>query len=363
MRSLFLFFVLILSTQSSWAQVFTVKVTDYGGTDTVPGVKNFIDSYLTRVQDKVNSQLPNSKPTRIMKNTSNAAVLANKGLSTDYASDMDVFLIGAGVGLGVEFKDRNTINNEIRGAGVAMGAMVGANMKKMNIDHFLNFDTKRLNMYLNFMKLGHQQNLMNNGGVNADARIGLFSLGAHFRYLWIEGNDKTMLGWGGVKLHWGYEYYQSKLNFESDIDKVLHAVDGTNGELNGRITGTPKYELKTTTQSIPLEISSDIRFLYIFSLYGGLGTDISYGKTTGKGKANGDVSPIVCTNGGFCGGGRLVQVQVQANLDAEGRVAPIMARGFAGLQLNLPYFNMFVQVNKGFGNNLLGATTGLKFVF
>jgi hypothetical protein len=99
------------------------------------------------------------------------------------------------------------------------------------------------------------------------------------------------------------------------------------------------------------------------SAYGGLGTDISYGKAKGSGILDGTVSPIVCTNSGLCGGGTVIQLQAQANLDAEGKVNPIMLRGFTGLQINIPYVRIFAQIDKVFGTELLGGTVGIRYVY
>lgn len=364
MRWFSLMLYALFFSQIASAQMFTLKVTDYGGLDNNELLKRVLDAYLEKIEDDVNKFVPNADPEKMMKNMSNASVISTKGVGSDYASDMNVFLVGATVGAGVAYERNDTINSDINGAGAATGMIIGANAEKLNLHHFAGLDTKRLNFYLNFMKLGHSQNLVNNGGVDNDLRLHFLSIGFHFRYDWIQGSGTKRLGWGGVKLHWGYDFNQTDFTYESDLDKVVNLVDNNSGaNINGRITGRPKYNVKTTTHSIPLEISTDARFLNVFSLYGGLGTDISYGKAEGSGVADGQVSPLVCTGGGVCGGGQIVQVQVQANINAEGKVAPLMARGFTGLQINLPYFNMFAQVNKGFGNNLWGATAGLKLVF
>jgi hypothetical protein len=358
--------ILFASFFSSFAsaQMFTLKVTDYGGLDNNELLKRVLDAYLEKIEDDVNELIPNADPERMMKNMSNASVIATKGVGSDYASDMNVFLVGATVGAGVAYERNDTINSDINGAGAATGMILGANADKLNVHNFAGLDTKKLNFYLNFMKLGQTQNLISNGGVDSDLRVGFLGGGLHFRYDWLDGSGTKMWGWGGVKLHWGYDFNQTEFTYENNLDRTVNLVDnGSGANIKGRITGRPKYQVKTTTHSIPLEISSDVRFLKVFSLYGGLGTDISYGKAVGTGKADGEVSPLVCTGGGTCGGGRILQVQVQANIEAEGNVAPLMARGFTGLQINLPYFNMFAQVNKGFGNNLWGATGGLKLVF
>jgi hypothetical protein len=38
-------------------------------------------------------------------------------------------------------------------------------------------------------------------------------------------------------------------------------------------------------------------------------------------------------------------------------------RGFAGVQVNLPFIRVFVQADKSFGSDLVGATAGVRLVY
>lgn len=358
-----LLILLIFFSIGAQAQMFTLKVTDYGGTDSVPALKNFIDLQVAQLESDINDELPNDTPARMMEGMANSSVLAGKGIGSDYASYMNVYLIGAGLGVAADFEKPSDVESNFSGVGLAPGFVVGANLGKMGMGKFAGLDANRVNTYFNFMKLGITRDLEDNGGVNSTGKLDSLTLGLHFRYDWIPGNDNSTLRWGGVKLHWGYEFNQTDVVYQQDIDKVINVSDNV-ADLNGRITGRPKYSVETQTHSIPLEISTDVRMFQFLSLYGGLGTDISYGKAKGKGVLDGNVSPLICTDSGaFCGGGSIIQLQVQANLDAEGKVNPILLRGFTGLQLNLPYFRIFAQVDKALGTDLVGGTVGLRFVY
>jgi hypothetical protein len=353
---------LILLSIRAEAQMFTVKVTDYGGLDSSAILKNFIDLQVAELQSDINDELPNDTPGEMMKGMANSSVLAGKGIGSDYASYMDVFLVGVGLGLAADFEKPNDVESNYSGVGVAPGFVVGANLRKMGVGTFAGLDASRVNTYFNFMKLGITRDLEDNGGVNSEGRLDSLSLGLHFRYDWVPGNNNSNFRWGGLKLHWGYEFNQSNIVYEQDLDKSINVIDDV-ADLNGRLTGRPKYQIETQTHSIPLEISTDVRMFEFLSAYGGLGTDISYGKAKGSGILDGTVSPIVCTNSGLCGGGTVIQLQAQANLDAEGKVNPIMLRGFTGLQINIPYVRIFAQIDKVFGTELLGGTVGIRYVY
>lgn len=354
---------MLLLTFQAEAQIFTIKVTDYGGTDAIPALKRFIDSEVQNLEDQVNNDIPDDAPHEMMSGMANANVLAGKGLGKDYASYMDVFLIGTGVGLAADLKRQNSIDSDISGIGGAGGLMAGVNMDKIDIKSFAGLDPRRLNMYVNFMNFSHTYEVRDNGGFDSDIKGDFLNIGMHFRYDWMKGSGDPQLGWGGIKLHWGYEFSDAEYTFSNNLDRVINVVDATQGSINGRITGQPKYSVKTQTHSIPLEISSDVSFLKFLTFFGGMGTDINYGKAKGKGIADGNVTPLVCTGGGFCGGGQIIQVQAQANVDVEGQVDPLFLRGFLGMQFNIPYFRIYAQVDKIFGTQLLGGTLGLRYIY
>jgi hypothetical protein len=365
---LILIYYMTMYTLNSEAAIFSIEVTDYGGIDNFPILKAALDREFKKIEDDVNSGLPDEGPDRLMQGISNASLLASKGIGKDYASYMEMYLIGVGAGIGIDQQYDSTIDSEISGGGAALGVVVGTTARNLGIESFAGLDAKRLNIYANFMRYKHNQIIQSDPESESKLAADLFNLGVHFRYNWIDGIGGTLLGWGGVKLHWGYDYNQTKIFFENDLDKNINLIDlpsnnGDTATIAGKITGSPRYQVKSQTHSIPLEISTDVRFIYFMSLYGGLGTDINYGKAEGRGLLNGNVSPLACTTGDACVGITDLKVQVQANLDAEGRVDPLMLRGFTGLQLNLPYIRIYAQIDKAFGTELIAISSGLKIVY
>lgn len=369
-----LFFALItigigLYSHDSSAQMFRLNVTDYGiNTSTPQGAafKSFVDSQLLTIENDINKDLPSAQPKRLMEGMADSSVMAGKGIGSDYASNMEVLLIGAGVGVGADLeKDKNT-DSDISGIGIAPGLIIGANLGFLDSNKILGLETKRLNVYLNFMSYSHEQDFGDDSARKSSAEIDMTAMGVHFRYDWIKGNGNKLLGWGGVKVHFGYEYNKTDLTFKSTINESVSETDSNGNVISGTIKGSPNATILVNTHSIPLEISTDVQLLYILSLYGGLGMDYSFGQAKGDGSLNAGNSPITCTNGAggqACSGGATVQVKPEANIDATGKVNPLSFRGFAGLQVNLPYVRVFGQVDKSLGNDLIGATAGVRFVY
>lgn len=351
-----------LYTQTVSAQIFRIEATDYGAGDGVAAFESFVDAELLKVQNEINKDLPSAQPKRLMEGMANSSVMAGKGIGSDYASNMSVFLIGAGVGVGADLEKDEDSDSDLSGVGVAPGVIIGTNLSFLDAQTIAGMDTNRLNVYFNYMGYHTNRQVSDEAGKESYADLALQTMGFHVRYHWIEGSGSKFLGWGGVKFHFGYEYNKTKIKFNAKISEAIDETSSNGERINGTITGNPEAEILVNTHSIPIELSTDIQLFYLLSLYTGLGMDYNMGQAKGGGSLNAPATPVNCS-GGVCGGSTSVTVQPTANIDATGKVNPLLFRGFAGVQINLPYIRIFGQVDKAFGNELIGATAGLRFAF
>ncbi len=355
----------LYSTDSS-AQIFRLRVTDYGNGAGNATFENFVNTEIQNIENDINKDLPSAQPQRLMEGMANSSVMAGKGIGSDYASNMSVFLIGGGIGVGADLEKDKTTDSDISGVGIAPGVIIGANLGFLDTSKILGMDTNRLNVFLNFMNYSHKQVIEDNPGEESSAELDMMAVGMHFRYDWIKGNGSKLLGWGGVKFHFGYEYNKTDITFNSKINESVSDTDSDGNVISGNVTGSPSATILVNTHSIPVELSTDIQILYILSIYTGIGADYNFGQAKGDGSLNAGDSPITCTNpnpGEICTGGTTVQVRPEANIDATGKVNPFLFRGFAGVQVNLPFIRVFVQADKSFGSDLVGATAGVRLVY
>ncbi len=355
---------LSLYSVDSSAQIFKINITDYDGADADPILKALIDTEIIKVQDEVNQDLPSASPDRLMQGMANSSVMAGKGIGTDYASKMNVVLIGAGVGVGADLTKDKTTQGDISGVGVAPGLIIGANLGFLDAERILGMDTDRLNMYVNYAGYNYNHVLNDKPDKKSSIDAKMNAMGTHFRYDWIKGNDSKLFGWGGVKFHFGYEYNKTEITFKSKINQAVNTTSG-GATITGTITGSPVATITSATHSIPLALSTDFQLLYFLSFYTGLGADINFGQAKGKGSVNANESTVSCSAGATCTGAGNPDIKVQptANINGKGSVTPFTFRALAGLQFNLPWTRIFVQADKGLGNNLIAATAGLRFAF
>lgn len=349
-----------LYASPSTAQIFDIEITDPGG---IPdALLTFVEAEIQKVENDINKEFPSGTPDRMMEGMANSSAMAGKGIGTDYASNMSVFLIGAGVGAAVDLEKPPGSDSDFSGLGVAPGVVVGFNLGFMDTERILGMDTNRLNLYFNFMSYGLKKEFDDDGKKSA-IEVDMMSFGTHMRYDWIKGRGSKLLGWGGVKFTFGFEYNKTDFNFKSDISEDVDETASTGERIQGTITGSPVATINASTMSIPLALSTDVQILYFLSLYTGLGVDYNMGEATGKGELNGNESDLNCTGGASCGGSPTIGVTPKANLDTTAKVTPFTYRAFAGVQFNLPWTRIFVQADKSLSNDVLAATAGLRFAF
>lgn len=343
-------FVLFLSSPA-FARPIDVNVRDYGWLTSFQPAKDALDFYLQGVEDEINEEQPILDPSRVNYGTANSSVLSAKGLGTDYVNDPKRYSISLGIGAAWDNEKDEGIKDEISGAAAASALTVG-----------YRFDQKLMG-FISFGTLRHAQNFPGRD-IDIAGDIDGAHFGAHVRYDLVEKRGTDFFGWGGVKIHTGYEFNVNEVELTTTLNEKVSVDTGGQGLLEGTLTGNPEYQVKTTTHSFPLEISTNVLFLNIFSLYSGLGADLNFGQSVGKGRVEGDFSTLACTSGICVGETVLPQLEAKANFDSRSTVRTLTFRAFGGLQLDLPLgLHAFGQVEQMLGTKVIGVTTGLRYSY
>jgi hypothetical protein len=251
-------------------------------------------------------------------------------------------------------KDQST-DSDLSGLGVQGGFIIGTNLGWMDAEKILGLYTDRLNVYANYLGYNMDLTLGNNEKLNAK----LTSFGLHASYDLVLPKGYSILRWGGIKVHTGYEYNSTKLKYTASISEEVKETLGT-GTVTGNLKAKPTAKIDANTHSIPLEVSTNVQLLYFLSLYTGLGVDINFGSAKGAGSLGVEETQLQY-NGSGAGSGPTVQAE--ANVDGSGNANSFLYRAFAGVQINVPFVNIFVQADKALGTELVGATAGVRFVY
>jgi len=260
----------------------------------------------------------------------NANVISQKGYVADYTDNMKVFSTGAGFGIGMSLGSGQSSSNTnaLKLPGVSISTGLSFGLKNRFLPKIL---LPIENIY--FHVFSHK---IKNSKYNAETT----SFGTHLQFKLIDMNPNSYLfSFGNVMLTTGLTY--NTLNF----DYTQHFSQSSGGfTLDGDFT----IGSKSSVFSIPIELSSNIRVLYLLNLYAGLAADLNFGSA----------EPISSNNATVTGGlGTPV-------LDLGSKTSPdfIKFRQFIGFQLNFAMLKFFGQVNTSNSGKLLGIATGIKII-
>lgn len=347
-----------LYAADSSAQLFKIDIVNESSLN--PTIAAALRTALDQTEADINKEFPsNENPTRLMEGMANSSVVSGKGLGSDYSSRMKIALIGVGAGVASDMEKDPQTGSDVSGIGAQAGLTLGTNLGWFTSGKILGLEANRLNVYGNFFKYSYETKMgkADKDQINAD----MGSYGLHVSYDLIRPSGHALARFGGVKLHTGLERNTTKITFKTTLNETISTTTGGT-TVSGNLTGAPEATIDVQTTSIPLEVSTSVQFLYALSLYGGLGTDFNFGSAKGGGKLNANQTTLSCSGGAGCGGTSPI-IQAGANIDSEGKVSALMTRGFFGAQINLPFTQIYVQANKVFGSELIGANFGVRFVY
>lgn len=301
-----------------------------------------------QLETQVNNNLPSADQSNYLKGMANASVASQKGLGASYGHQLDYMEIGFTGTLGADLGDTSMGDliggdvdyNQIRGVGV--GAAVSLGLKGDMVAKKIGpLDMKRARFYTYFLKL----DAPDTDGLDGDTT----SMGVHMQYDLIPAISIGLgsFAWGGVTLTTGFERAAMNLKFVEQINESV-----TESGVTATFNGTATVGAEVETYNIPVEISSGVRFLYLFSLFGGFGADLSFGEAKSVASLTGNVS----VTGGGTG---------QATLDLGEAKGPstVSMRGFVGTEVSLAVVKAHLLVNKGFTNDTLSLSVGVRLGF
>lgn len=324
------------------------------------------EDFTNLIRTEVNKDLPEVDIQKYADGTANATVMANSGKGTSYGNNFDLFTIKASVGLGADtnapisdFISGDVDEDDINGVAIGGGLMVGVNMNVLPVKKIGFFDFTKLDVMFNFSSFSLDQDL---GESKAEGSIGGFGFMARYRIIdAIDLPSKYLMQWGGVQLHTGFQRSTMDINYAQSFDDNTVTLDsGIPGvTLNGSFTNSRgEFDLESETNVIPVEVSTYMRFLYVFTLYGGAGMDIA----SGSSEINFDGTGIVTgtTTGG--GSGSYTN-SMSANESATGSPEATNFRGFLGLQFNIPVVSLYIHLNKNLTKDIIGTNVGLNIAW
>ena len=253
---------------NAYAVSVTVNRTSCGSLGT-----NDCNALTDQINSTVNEDLPEVSIGSYGTGIANSTSFAYKGLTSDYSDNYDLFMVRAAGGVAVsgDMSDPESAD----GFAIGASATVGVNLDILPIDKVGFIDLSKMDLMVSFM--GYEYDETEDEG---ETKVELSNFAVMARYQIIDGIDiipGSLLSWGGVHLHTGFQRSSMKGSFKQSFDD--EQIDIGSGQTATLTNSYAKFDLDSSVTTIPVEVSTYLRAGYVLTLFGGAGFDLVSGST------------------------------------------------------------------------------------
>ncbi|MDH4200104.1 MAG: hypothetical protein OEV66_06960 [Spirochaetia bacterium] len=341
--------------------LFTITLSDgasavFGGLNPEQLFAQEVDSLLTTLDKQVNTTTLGDT----LKMMANSQDMATRGLGVTYGTNHKIFIISASVNAGAgPLLSPAEISNQLSNIGpgripsVGIGAqasvVLGVSLKQFGLGEIGFFKPENLNIFVNYFTLSVPVIPV---VPPIPVNLKTDSFGLHVQYKIIEGspnraknsikkdaNDSNeesdgspfLFYWGGLDITTGMDFTSNKISM--DVSSLLPSSisSGTTNIVTFNVPQGSSLTFTNGTATIPIEVSTSVRLLSVFTFMLGGGVDINMGSSDiGVNDKSGNAKlDIMGSTGGTPE--KIGSVTVHQKAPS----APIDARVFLGAQINL----------------------------
>jgi hypothetical protein len=356
MKSLLLLFCVLAAAPTARAQLFQITDRTYGNIP--PGQEAEMDAVFDALENEVNANLPDADTGTYLKGIANASVLSGAGIGVDYAAPFKVALLGFNFGLGadlgsVPLSDLLNGNADLSRVGGIAGqgsVLLGISLAPYLSGKSALFDPARLKIFAGFFKKSISRE-------TADLAFTAFSL--HGQYKIITGGMKGagLAKWGGLDVTTGLRSSAMRVEINQSVTEGVtqSSTYPGNPSITSTFVGNVNAGADTNIYTIPIDVSTSARLLYVLGFFAGLGMDMSFGSANSIANLTGPITTTDSANS-------LGVITGQAALDLGENTGPTLSnvRYFAGAQIEMGVLAISLQFNQSLTNSTLGANLGVK---
>ena len=179
----------------------------------------------------------------------------------------------------------------------------------------------------------------------------LLAAGAHVQYKLVAPGAPSNARWTGVDVTSGLEYAHWAISLASSLETHV-VITGTTNEEYVHLSCTGTLSVLAETLTVPLEVSTGVRFLDVFGFYAGVGADL----TTGSSTIDAVLDAVMSINA--------ARMEIgTAHITASGSSGPDTAsvHAFGGLEIHTHHFRTYAQA--AIAPDERGLTFGVRGVF
>lgn len=294
----------------------------------------------SQVERELNELFQTYRLADYLRSFGDAQSFTTRGMGVDYASNFKAVMVGVAGNLSLNaekgYAPEGT-RTQPPAAGVAPNVtlMAGVNLNLLRI--------APISLYVNYF---------NRSGELEDFSAELSNFGVHAQ-LKLFGPDEgglmdAIAQWGGLDITTGFERSRLGLTLSQGFRRNI-PLSAPGGQAGGMalmdVNTIGQFRMNARTLSIPLELTTNFRLLYLLSVYGGLGFDWQLG---GGSDMTVDLDGTMVGVTPAAGGQPSMRIDVgSASIDATESVDPSAGRlrWLLGLQVNVLIVRLFVQLN------------------
>jgi hypothetical protein len=285
-----------------------------------------------------------------LRSFNDAQSFTTRGLGVDYGSTIGLVEVGVAANVAVNgnkaFTESDMRTQPVAGVATNITAMAGLNLGFLGlrpVTLFGNFFTKK--------------------GSYREFAAELDNYGAHMQLKFLADRKESLwtafVRWGGIAITTGFDHARMKLSLQKTFSRNIPISAGGRDVAHVAVDSQGTFALESRTWSVPLELTTNFRFLYALTAYGGVGFDFQFG---GGSDMNVDLSGTM--TGTAAGQTTAVPLgSAQVTVTESTKPSPGQVRGIVGLQANFWFVKLFTQLNVVPNPFVASVAVGLRLVF
>lgn len=275
-----------------------------------------VPDLVASAQARIDELYKVSKIDDLLRAFANTAAFTHRGHAVDYDVDPNDILVGVSAG-GVHGDVAiGTTNDLLGGSIINYAAMTGVNLGRWHQPRLTVFASGFYDSETIHGLTGH-----------------LLTLSAHAQYQLVPAVARPHVRWTGLAATSGVEYAHLTLGTSSSIESHFTA-EGPTDHATIHMSSTGTLDVDTSTYTIPLELTTGVRFFGALSLYAGGGLTL----TTGSSTIQAQLDSVLSINADHLPVGNAVITG-----SGENTPSTLGAHAITGLAIHTRYVRFFLQ--------------------